>query len=71
LEKYKGQKLTVSFDILINESGRVTETKIKGYLLTELQSQLNKILKTWLYIPADKDKVKVKVWLPVVLTIAF
>jgi hypothetical protein len=71
LNKYGGQNLTVESDILINEFGSVTETKIKGNLPTELQSEVNNILKTWRYIAAEKNKVKVKVWMPAKLTIAF
>jgi hypothetical protein len=71
LNKYGGQNLTVESDILINEFGSVTGTKIKGGLPTELQSEVNNILKTWRYIAAEKDKVKVKVWMPVKLTVAF
>lgn len=71
LTQYGGQNLTVESDILINEFGSVTETKIKGNLPTELQSEVNNILKTWRYIAAEKDKIKVKVWMPAKLTIAF
>jgi hypothetical protein len=71
MNTYAGQSLTVESDILINEFGSVTETKIKGNLPAELQSEVNNIFKTWRYIAAEKDKVKVKVWMPVKLTIAF
>lgn len=71
LTQYGGQNLTVESDILINEFGSVTETKIKGDLPTELQSEVNNILKTWRYIAAEKDKIKVKVWMPAKLAIAF
>lgn len=71
LTQYAGQYLTVESDILISESGSVTETKIKGNLPIELQSEVNNIFKTWRYIAAEKGKVKVKVWIPAKLTIAF
>jgi outer membrane biosynthesis protein TonB len=71
LNQYGGQHLTVESDILINEFGSVTDTKIKGNLPTELQSEVNNLLKTWRYIAAEKDKVKVKVWMLAKLTIAF
>jgi hypothetical protein len=71
LTKYGGQNLTIVSDILVNEFGSVTETKIKGELLSDLQTAVSKILKTWKYIPAEKDKVKVKVWMPAKMTIAF
>ncbi|UCH95681.1 MAG: protein kinase [Candidatus Aminicenantes bacterium] len=70
-EKYKGQNLTITPDILVNELGSVTETKISEKLPDELQSKVDNILKTWTYIPAEKDKVKVKVWTRVKLTITF
>ncbi len=71
MNRYGGQNLTVESDILINEFGSVTDTKIKGNLPNELQSEVNNILKTWRYIAAEKDKIKVKVWMPAKLTIAF
>jgi len=71
VNRYGGQNLTVESDILINEFGSVTEAKIKGNLPTELQSEVTEILKTWRYIAAEKDKIKVKVWMPAKLTIAF
>jgi serine/threonine protein kinase len=71
LNQYSGQNLTVESDILINEFGSVTDTKIKENLPPEFQEEVTKILKTWRYIAAEKDKIKVKVWMPAKLTIAF
>jgi hypothetical protein len=71
MNTYAGQNLTVESYILINEFGSVTETKVKGNLPAELQSEVNNIFKTWRYIAAEKDKIKVKVWMPAKLTIAF
>jgi serine/threonine protein kinase len=71
LNQYGGQNLTVESDILINEFGSVADTKIKGGLAAELQAEVNNILKSWRYIAAEKDKIKVKVWIPAKLTIAF
>jgi serine/threonine protein kinase len=71
LNQFGGQNLTVESDILINEFGSVTDTKIKENLPSELQQEVTKILKTWRYIAAEKDKIKVKVWMPAKLTIAF
>lgn len=71
LNQYAGQNLTVESDILINELGSVTDTKIERNLPPELQSEVNNILKSWRYIAAEKDKIKVKVWMPAKLTIAF
>jgi len=71
LNQYSGQNLTIDSDILINEFGSVAETKIKENLPAELQTEVTKLLKTWRYIAAEKDRIKVKVWMPAKLTIAF
>lgn len=71
LDKYAGQTLTIQSDILVDERGNVLDTKIKGRFPGDLQAKLNEVLKTWTYIPAELDKTKVKVWMPVDFNLAF
>jgi len=71
LKKYSGRNLTINAEILVNEFGSINDTKIKGNLPKELATTASDVLKSWTYIPAEKDKTKVKVWIPAELTIAF
>ena len=69
--KYSGKSLTITADILIDEAGKVTDAKVKGNLPAEIQAKVKENLKTWTYVPAEKDKIKVKVWMPTDLTVIF
>jgi serine/threonine protein kinase len=71
LKKYSGKTLNIQADILINETGSVNDVKVKGNLPGEMQAKIKDELKTWTYIPAEKDKIKVKVWLPADITVTF
>jgi serine/threonine protein kinase len=71
LNKYAGQTLTIQSDILVDERGNVLDTKIKERFPGDLQAKLTEVLKTWTYIPAELDKTKVKVWIPVDFKVAF
>jgi hypothetical protein len=68
---YAGQTLNIKASILINEGGKVTDVKIQGNWPNEISSKVKDVLQTWTYSPGEKNKVKVKVWLPSEVTIAF
>jgi serine/threonine protein kinase len=70
-DKFAGRQLEIKADILIDEIGQITRTKIKTELPEELNKKVDGILKEWAYVPAEKNKKKVKVWLPVELSITF
>jgi serine/threonine protein kinase len=70
-KKYKGQQLTLQPQLLVNEVGNVTDVKIHKTLPYEMFSQITTALKKWKFFPAEVNKVKVKVWFPVTITISF
>jgi hypothetical protein len=69
--KYKGKTLTVRSDVLIGEHGNVLKVRVKGDFPRELKLGVAKTLQTWKFVPAEKNKEKVKVWFPVRLLITF
>jgi len=69
--KYNGTSMTVRAMLLIDETGTVAELKIIGSIPDDLKSPIEKALKKWKYTPPEKNNIKVKVWYPVALTIAF
>lgn len=69
--KYMGTEMTVRAMLLIDETGAVAELKIIGPLPDDLKSPIEKALKKWKYTPPVKDNIKVKVWYPIALRIAF
>lgn len=69
--KYKDTQMTVRAMLLIDETGTVVEIKIIGSIPDDLKSPVEKALKKWKYTPPEKDNIKVKVWYPINLTIAF
>jgi hypothetical protein len=71
LDKYAGQTLTIHSDILVDEKGNVLDAKMKERFPGDLQAKVTEVLKTWTYIPADLDKTKVKVWMPIDFKLTF
>jgi serine/threonine protein kinase len=71
IRKYKGTSMTVRAMLLIDETGAVADLKIIGSVPEDLKSPIEKALKKWKYTPAEKNNIKVKVWYPVALTVAF
>jgi hypothetical protein len=71
-KQYRGKTLNISTTILINEVGSIIRANLKGDWPDELKSKLTEyLMKTWKYIPAEKNKVKVAVWLPVRVSVSF
>jgi len=69
---YQGQQVAVHTELLISEKGKILDVKLPSYLKDEMSQKLSTYLKKeWEYIPAEKDKIKVKVWLPVKIDIIF
>lgn len=70
--KYKGKTMTVPALILVDEKGDVTKIKIlTGNVASDIKALLEDTLAKWKYSPAQKDNVKVKVWLTVSIKFAF
>jgi serine/threonine protein kinase len=70
--KYRGKPLTVTAMILVDENGNVAKIKIlTGNVPADIQAVLEDTLSRWKYTPAMKDNVKVKVWLPFAVKLAF
>jgi serine/threonine protein kinase len=70
--KYRGKSLTVPALILVDENGDVTKIKIlTGNVASDIRSLLEDTLSKWKYSPAQKDNVRVKVWLTVSIRFAF
>jgi len=69
--KYKGQVLTVRGSVLIDEKGKVIRVRVQKKLPREIKVRVSKSLIKWTFVPAEKDKVKVKVWYPVKVTVSF
>ncbi|UCH94030.1 MAG: protein kinase [Candidatus Aminicenantes bacterium] len=69
--KYQGNQMTLRAMLLIDETGVVAEVKMIGAVPDDLKSSIKKALKKWLYKPAVKDNIKVKVWYPVAIKVDF
>lgn len=69
--KYRGTSMTVRAMLLIDETGAVTDLKLIGSIPDDLISPIEKALKKWKYTPPEKNNIKVKVWYPIALTVAF
>lgn len=69
--KYKGTSMTVRAMLLIDETGTVADLKLIGSIPDDLISPIEKALKKWKYTPPEKNNIKVKVWYPIALNIAF
>ncbi len=70
-KKYKGMSLAVRTILLINHNGDVEDVKMLAKTPEDMESVISKTFKKWKYKPAQKGDVKVKVWLPVAIHIAF
>lgn len=69
--KYKNTQLTVRAMLLIDETGAIADLKLIGSIPEDLKLPVEKALKKWKYTPPEKNNIKVKVWYPIALTIAF
>jgi serine/threonine protein kinase len=70
--KYKGKTMTIPALILVDESGTVTKIRLlTSNVANDIKSLLEDTLYKWKYSPAQKDGVKVKVWLTVSIKFAF
>jgi TonB family protein len=56
---------TVGLSLLITETGKVAEVKVTRSAHSILDTAAMEAVKTWIYDPARKNGVVVKVWLPV------
>lgn len=58
----------VSLSLLVSETGKVTDVKVVKSANPILDDAAVKAVREWVYEPAKKDGVPVKVWLPVSLS---
>jgi len=71
MRKYKGSSMTVRAMLLIDETGAVADLKLIGTIPDDLKSPVEKALRKWKYTPPEKNNIKVKVWYPIAINIAF
>ncbi|MCU0235682.1 MAG: TonB family protein [Acidobacteria bacterium] len=70
--KYKGKTMTIMTTIMVDENGNVAKIKIlTGNVPSDIKALIEETLQNWKYSPAQKDNVKVKVWLSVPFKFAF
>ena len=70
--KYKGKTMTIPTTILVDENGIVAKVKIlTGNVPSDIKVMIEETLLNWKYSPAQKDNVKVKVWLSVPFKFTF
>lgn len=70
--RYAGNKeISIRAIILIDENGKVSNVRMLSKTPSDISSILIKALMKWEYTPAEKNNVKVKVWLPIQLTVSF
>jgi serine/threonine protein kinase len=69
--KYRGRKFTVRAILLIDEKGNVAKIRMISKPPPDLLSRIEKVIQKWKYEPAQKDNVKVKVWVPIAIAITF
>ncbi len=70
-KKYKGLQMNITCSLLIDEKGNISRVKIKGNVEPEIKLTLSTTLANGKYKPAQKNGVKVKVWLDVPITLSF
>ncbi|MCK5057884.1 MAG: energy transducer TonB [Candidatus Aminicenantes bacterium] len=62
-KKYAGRIINVLTSILVNEKGDVDKIRILGSAPGDIKTNILKTVKKWKFKPAQKDGVKVKVWI--------
>lgn len=71
LKLYSKQKISIQVTILLDQNGFVRDIKYPEYLMDEMRPPISSVLKSWEYSPAEKDKIRVKVWIPASISITF
>ncbi len=70
--KYKGKTMTIPTTIMVDENGDVSRVKIlTGNVPSDIKVLIEETLYKWKYSPAQKDNIKVKVWLSLPFKFAF
>lgn len=69
-KKYKGKEMTVRSSLLIDENGNVSKVKILGDIPADIKATIIMSIGSWKYSPAEKNRVKVKVWIQVPMKIS-
>ena len=70
-KKYRGKDMTVRTSLLIDEKGNVSRVKILGDVPADIKATIIMGIGSWKYTPAEKNRVKVKVWIQVPMKISF
>lgn len=70
-KKYRGKEMTVRSSILIDTNGNVSKVKILGDVPADIKAAISMSIADWKYTPAEKNRVKVKVWLQIPIKVSF
>jgi hypothetical protein len=71
-KKYSGKVFTIPTTILVDENGNVATIKIlTGNVPNDVKALIEETVGNWKYSPAQKDNVRVKVWLSVPFKFSF
>jgi protein TonB len=65
LARTRRQEGTVVMDILVDETGHVADVRlVRGIPGSDLDAVAMSAVRSWVYKPAEKDGVPVRVWRP-------
>lgn len=70
-KKYRGQEMIVRTSLLIDEAGNVSKVRILGDVPSDIKATIIMGIGSWKYSPAEKNRVKVKVWFQVPIKVTF
>ncbi len=66
-KKYKGKTISATITALVDENGSIAKSKFLGDVPDDIRSLILEALAQWKYKPAQKDGVRVKVWVTIPL----
>jgi len=70
-KKFKDKTMTVLSSVLVDENGKVSKVKVLGEVPPEIKMDIVATIADWEYSPAEKNKIRVKVWIQVSMRIEF
>jgi outer membrane biosynthesis protein TonB len=69
--KYLGNTMLIVLQLLIDETGAVSQVRVLGATSEDVKSLIVSTLLRWKYSPAQKDNVNVKVYMPLQFNMVF
>jgi multidrug efflux pump subunit AcrA (membrane-fusion protein) len=69
--KYSGRTMLIMLQLLIDETGAVSQVRVLGATSEDVKSLIVSTLLRWKYSPAQKDNVNVKVYMPLQFNMVF